>query len=142
MLGISKANVSKTMALLELPAAVLDLMREHPQKIGLSTGYELVLFYKAAGAEEALMLARRIINEGLSSRDVEDLRKRLTAKKPRKAKEISRQYKIKNGIDSGITGVIKDWDSGRVMLDLRIPDAKKREEVVEELKLRFGRASD
>ena len=140
MLGVSESNVSKTMALLGLPEAVLDLMREHPQSIGLAAGYELVLYAKAAGPESALVLASRIISEKLSSRDIEDLRKQIAGKKPRKSKDISRQYKIKNALGIGASGVIKDWDTGRVMLDLMIPDNKKREEVVEELKQRYGRA--
>lgn len=138
LLGISEGQVSKTMALLSLPPAVLDLMREHPQSIGLHAGYELVLYAKATGPEDALVLASRVISEKLSSRDIEELRKQQTGKKPRKAKDLSRQYKIKNALGIGASGVIKDWDSGRVMLDLKIPDPKKREEVVEDLKRRFG----
>jgi ParB family chromosome partitioning protein len=139
LLGISEGQVSKTMALLNLPPAVLDLMREHPQSIGLHAGYELVLYAKVVGPEDALVLASRVISEKLSSRDIEELRKQQAGKKPRKAKDLSRQYKIKNALGIGASGVIKDWDSGRVMLDLKIPDPKKREEVVEELKRRYGR---
>ncbi|MCZ2112901.1 MAG: ParB/RepB/Spo0J family partition protein [Anaerolineae bacterium] len=142
LLGISEGQVSKTMALLNLPPAVLDLMREHPQSIGLHAGYELVLYAKVVGPEDALVLASRVISEKLSSRDIEELRKQQAGKKPRKAKDLSRQYKIKNALGIGASGVIKDWDSGRVMLDLKIPDPKKREEVVEELKRRYGRPAD
>jgi len=138
ILNISEANVNKTFALLSLPQNVLDLMREHPKAIGLATGYSLVLYGRTSTPESVLALAERVINENLSSRDVDELRKTLTTGKPRKTKEVSRQYKIKAVTGMPVAGVIKDWDSGRVLLDIKITDPKKREKVVEELKQQFG----
>lgn len=50
---------------------------------------------------------------------------------------MSRQYKIRN--DRGdLLGTIKEWDSGRVMLDVKLDDRAARESLVEALKSRFG----
>jgi ParB family chromosome partitioning protein len=135
--GISAGTVNKTLALLRLPESVLGVMRERPSAIGIAAGYELTLYCKLAGEERTRELAARIINDGLSSREVEAIRKHTQEGKARKVKEISRQYKIRT--DSGqLLGTIKEWDSGRVMLDVQLPDRSAREALVEALKARFG----
>lgn len=135
--GISAGTVNKTLALLRLPESVLGVMRERPSAIGIAAGYELTLYCKLAGEERTRELAARIINDGLSSREVEAIRKHAQEGKSRKVKEISRQYKIRT--DSGqLLGTIKEWDSGRVMLDVQLTDRSAREALVEALKARFG----
>ncbi|MFS8974265.1 ParB/RepB/Spo0J family partition protein [Cupriavidus necator] len=135
--GMSAGTVNKTLALLRLPDSVLGVMRERPSAIGIAAGYELTLYCKLAGEERTRELAARIINDGLSSREVEAIRKHVQEGKARKVKEISRQYKIRT--DSGqLLGTIKEWDSGRVMLDVQLTDRSAREALVEALKARFG----
>ncbi len=135
--GISAGTVNKTLALLRLPESVLAVMRECPSAIGIAAGYELTLYFKLAGEERTRELAGRIIHDGLSSREVEAIRKQAQEGKARKVKEISRQYKIRT--DSGqLLGTIKEWDSGRVMLDVQLSDRSAREALVEALKSRFG----
>lgn len=135
--GISAGTVNKTLALLRLPESVLGVMRECPSAIGIAAGYELTLYFKLAGEERTRELAGRIIHDGLSSREVEAIRKQAQEGKARKVKEISRQYKIRT--DSGqLLGTIKEWDSGRVMLDVQLTDRSAREALVEALKSRFG----
>ncbi|WP_427307713.1 ParB/RepB/Spo0J family partition protein [Cupriavidus sp. H39] len=135
--GISAGTVNKTLALLRLPESVLGVMRERPSAIGIAAGYELTLYFKLAGEERTRELAARIIHDGLSSREVEAIRKQAQDGKARKVKEISRQYKIRT--DSGqLLGTIKEWDSGRVMLDVQLTDRSAREALVEALKSRFG----
>lgn len=135
--GMSAGTVNKTLALLKLPESVLAVMRERPSAIGIATGYELTLFHKHAGEEKTRDLALRIMNEGLSSREVEAIRKQAQEGKARKVKEISRQYKIKTS-DGDLLGTIKEWDSGRVVLDVQLVDRDAREALVEALKARFG----
>ena len=68
---------------------------------------------------------------------VEAIRKHAQEGKARKIKEISRQYKIRS--DAGqLLGTIKEWDSGRVVLDVQVNDRGAREALVETLKARFG----
>lgn len=135
--GMSAGTINKTLALLKLPESVLAVMRERPSAIGIAAGYELTLYCKTAGEERTRDLATRIMTEGLSSREVEAIRKQAQESKPRKVKEISRQYKIRT--DGGqLLGTIKEWDSGRVMLDVQLTDRSAREALVEALKTRFG----
>ncbi|AOY95128.1 chromosome partitioning protein ParB [Cupriavidus sp. USMAA2-4] len=135
--GMSAGTVNKTLALLKLPESVLAVMRERPSAIGIAAGYELTLYHKTAGEERTRELAVRIMNDGLSSREVEAIRKQAQENKPRKVKEISRQYKIRAS-GGQLLGTIKEWDSGRVMLDVQIADRSTREALVEALKTRFG----
>lgn len=135
--GISAGTVNKTLALLRLPESVLNAMREKPSAIGIATGYELTLYYKVAGEDRTRDLALRVMNDGLSSREVESIRKQAQDGKARKIKEISRQYKIRTDAGDQL-GTIKEWDSGRVVLDVQLPDRNAREALVEALKARFG----
>ncbi len=135
--GISAGTVNKTLALLRLPESVLSVMRERPNAIGIAAGYELTLYFKLAGEDRTRELATRIMTDGLSSREVESIRKQAQEGKARKVKEISRQYKIRT--DGGqLLGTIKEWDSGRVMLDVQLSDRSARDALVEALKARFG----
>lgn len=140
-LGVSESNVAKTLSLLNLPVPVIDLMREHPHAVGLHVGYELVLLARVAPEGDVLAVASKVIEGDISGRDVEDMRKALGQVKPRKSKDISRQYKIQNSV-GGARGFIKDWDTGRVMLDLHIPDQRVREALIGELRAKFESPSE
>jgi len=58
--------------------------------------------------------------------------------KHRKAREGARQYRI--GTGSSQIGTIKEWDSGKVMLEVKLDDPAKRAELVLDLRKRFGLA--
>jgi ParB family transcriptional regulator, chromosome partitioning protein len=133
--GLSWGTVNKTLALLKLPAPALDKLREHPAKFGVAVGYEVFLFAKAASEDEVITLMQRVVDEDLSSRELESLRKKRQAKPARKPKEVSRQYKIRSG--NAQVGFIKEWDSGKVAFEVLLPDSKERDALVEELKRRF-----
>ena len=51
-------------------------------------------------------------------------------------REISRQHKIL--VEGSEIGVIKEWDTGRVTLDIKLADQAEREILVAELRKRFG----
>jgi len=134
--GLSWGTINKTLAILKLSKHTLDALEEHPEKFGVAVAYEIYLFEKAAGSEAGVEMTKRVIAEDLSSRDIAKIREALVTKHPRKTKDISRQYKISRG-DVQL-GFIKDWDSGRVLLDVRVDDSIQRDVLVEELKKRFG----
>jgi ParB family chromosome partitioning protein len=133
--GLSTAAVAKTMAFLKLPEAALARLREAPAKFGIAVGYEIYQLSKLVSEKELLELMERTVSEDLSSRALESLRTKLEDAKPRKKKEVSRQYRIKSGKTQ--IGFIKEWDSGRVALDINLVDPKEREALVSELKQRF-----
>jgi ParB family chromosome partitioning protein len=133
--GLSTAAVAKTMAFLKLPEAALSKLREAPAKFGVAVGYEIYQISKLVTEQELLALMQRTVEENLSSRALESLRAKLENAKPRKKKEVSRQYRIKAGKTQ--IGFIKEWDSGRVALDINLVDPKERQALVDELKRRF-----
>lgn len=134
-IGQSQTNVSRHLSMLKLSDAVLDLVKERPADFKFTVLNELVQYERVAGQEKTLLMARRVLAGELGRRDISDARVKL-GKPTRKPKEISRQYKIK--YDGKATGVIKDWDSGRVSLEVTIVDPKERELIVNELRVRFG----
>lgn len=135
LLGVSPATVNKTLALLKLPTAAIEKMKEHPERFGVFIGYELSLASKSVSENELLQLIDRIVQEELSSREVASIRAKLEKGSIRKKKETSRQYKIRNGLNQ--IGVIKEWDSGKVSFEVTLPDPRERSAFLEELKLRF-----
>lgn len=133
--GLSASAVAKTMAFLKLPEGALAKLREVPAKFGVAVGYEIYQISKLIPEKDLLELMQRTVDEDLSSRALESLRAKIEDAKPRKKKEVSRQYRIKAG--KAQIGFIKEWDSGRVALDINLVDPKEREALVEELKRRF-----
>ena len=136
LLGVSLSTVNKTVALLGLPAATLDRMRDRPEKFGVFAGYELTLAAKKLDESELVILVERIISEDLSSREVAAIRAKLETGDQRKRKETSRQYKIQHSGQQ--IGSIKEWDSGKVALEVVLADPKERAALVAELLTRFG----
>jgi len=133
--SMSWANVNKTLSLAKLPSTIVDRISETPEKFGVTLGYELFQFHMSNGEDATLKLINRILEEDLSSRAVETLRKQMSKNLPRKPRELSRQYKIKrNGQDIGF---IKDWDSGKIAIQINGLDANERAEFVNELRKRF-----
>ena len=136
LLGVSAATVNKTLSLLNMSAAAIDKMRERPAKFGVFAGYELSLAAKKLTEPELLSLIDRIIGEDLSSREVAAIRAKLEAGDKRKPKETSRQYKIRR--EGQQIGSLKEWDSGKVSLEVSLPDSKDRAALVAALRERFG----
>jgi len=136
--GMSWGNVNKTLAILKLPTEVIDFIREAPERFGLGICYELTLFSKEMRAEIVLSFAQRIVDEEMSFRQVVDFRKKSIEGRERKAKEISRQYKLPGDMDGVNRGFIKEWDSGKVTFEVRDLTEKERADLVSDLRKRFG----
>lgn len=136
LVGLSKGQVSKTLALLDLPPSALAKIQEKPGKFSLKVGYELTLFATQLAEPDLLALIDKVVEEDLSSRQLEAMRDKSQNARPRKPKETSRQYKIRR--DGAVIGAIKDWDSGKVAFEIKLPDARQREELLGVLKQHFG----
>lgn len=135
--GQSQSNVNRTLSVLKLSIATLDIVKEAPSRFGFTILNELALFEKAAGPEKTIAMARRVLSDEVGRRDIADARAAM-GKPSRKTKETSRQYKI--SVDGKAVGVIKDWDSGKVSLEITISNPQERESVVRDLRARFGAA--
>lgn len=135
-MGVPAPTVTKTLTLLNLPESTLDEVREEPTAFGFSVLYELLQYSQYADREQTLKMAKQIRAGEVSRRDIEQARKALEHPKVRKTREGARKYSIvSNDIQ---IGSLKDWDSGKVLLEVKIDDPSKRVELVAELCKRFG----
>ncbi len=138
--GMSLPNVNKTLAALRLTGPVLDVVKEAPNSFALSLLYELSLYEAVAGQGKALAMARQIGQGELSRREITAARTQLETPKERKRKETSRQYKLQR--DGQPIGYLKEWDSGKVTFEIKFSDAAERENLVEELRTRYGQSGE
>jgi ParB family transcriptional regulator, chromosome partitioning protein len=136
-----RTTIVKTLQLLKLPITVLDIFREAPEGYTLTAGYLLTQIAPKVQPHKVEELAEQVVGGTVSTRELEDMLKALDAEKPRrKARDLSRQHKIIT--DGAEVGVIKEWDSGRVVLDVQLLDQVQRETLVAELRRRFGVDAD
>jgi ParB family chromosome partitioning protein len=135
-INVTPGYIAKTMSILKLSDPVLNLIKEDPSAYAVTALYELFMLEKVASEELVMEMARKIGAGEAGRRECEELRKKLeTPKEPRKTKETSRQYKIM--MEENVNGTLKEWDSGRVTLDLFYVDQKDRVKLVDDLKILF-----
>lgn len=140
MVGKPRTTIGKTLALLSLSEAVLDVLKDAPDKFTLTAGYELSTMAGSFDEAELVSIAQRIAEGHISTRDLDDIKKQRKNLAHRKPKEFSRQHKIVNA--TGVHGTIKDWDSGKILIELQVSDAAERERLVNELRMKFSAAGD
>ncbi|MDK9702381.1 MAG: ParB/RepB/Spo0J family partition protein [Sulfuritalea sp.] len=133
----SLAVVNRTLSILKLSPAIIDLVSQNPEAYPMSSLAELVLLETAGGTDVALAFAERLGLGEIGRTEITEARARFTAPKPRKEKETSRQYKLKMP-DGTLAGVLKEWDSGRVSFDVVCTSAAERQALVDDLKKRFA----
>lgn len=136
-----RTTVNKTLQILSLPPPVLDILKDTPDKFTLTAGYELTLMIPYFGPEDLQRFALQIASGDISTRELIRLKEeKKQPHSPRKPKEISRQHKIlSNGAQ---VGTIKDWDSGKVVLEVTLLDPTERQRLVDELRIRFGSSAE
>jgi ParB family chromosome partitioning protein len=136
--GFSLANVNKTLRILKLSAAVLEIVKEDPSLFPMSNLYELFLLEDSTGNSERTLEIVKLMKEGeISRKGIQEERAKLERPKGEKQqRNTSRAYKINK--EGRNVGSIKEWDTGRVLLDVILPDSSEREAVMLELKTRFG----
>ena len=132
----SLSNINKTLSILRLEDATLDYVKENAAAFGLSVLYELVLLEKAAGGERAFEMAKLVVSGDVGRKEIAEARTNIEVPRQRKEKETSRQYKIKEGDQK--LGFLKDWDSGKVVLEVVLADKAARAALVSELRQRFN----
>lgn len=130
--GKSAATISKTLQMLELPAAVLGIVKQQPSRFTLKLGYALGMISKAGGALQATRLAERALVEDLRPSEVEQtLRWVQAGKVTRKKREVSRKYLVEH---DGCVGTIKCSNSGKVVADLLFSEPAQKAWFFEQLK--------
>ncbi len=140
LVGKPRTTVNKTLALLNLSPGILSVLKETPDKFTLTAGYELSLMTSGFSETELIAIAQKVAAGDFSTRDLTRLREARKTKTPRKQKEISRQHKIV--MNGAHRGTIKDWDSGKVVMEVMLTDPAERERLVSELRERFNLSTD
>lgn len=140
LVGKPRTTINKTLALLNLSPGILSVLKETPDKFTLTAGYELSLMTTGFSETELIAIAQKVAAGDFSTRDLNRLREARKTKTPRKQKEISRQHKIV--MNGAHRGTIKDWDSGKVVMEVMLTDPAERERLVSELRERFNLSTD
>ena len=133
----TRSTIVKTLALLKLPPEVQDIFKEAQERYSYLAAYTLTQLVQHVTRDKLIGFAQQIVTSAITTRELEAVLAAATSETPaRKVKEISRQHKLHS--DGQEIGVIKEWDNGRVLLDIRLPDGMTREALVAEMRKRFG----
>ncbi len=127
--------------MLKLSPEIQDIFKEAQSKYSYLAGYTLTQLAQHVTQEKLVAYAEQVVAGTITTRELETVLASVTAAVPsRKPKEISRQHKLH--VNGEEIGVIKEWDNGRVLMDLRLPDGMSREALVAEMRKRFGGEAD
>ncbi len=136
-IGVAKSQLSKTLAFHKLPEPVLAKVREHPRRFGPAAAQLLAQIAQHAEDSELMRLVDGVIAEQVTIRQLEAEAARATQPKARRKPKVnSRQYKIHDG--EAAIGTLKDWDHGRVLLEVSLHDPKRRLALIDLLKKELG----
>jgi ParB family chromosome partitioning protein len=113
-LNIKQGTVSKTLAVLDLPPRVLNIIRVQPSSFGIRVAQEMRQLSKLVDEAALESIAEQVIAEKLSVRDLERMRER-RAHEPL-TRERSRAYPLQWG--GARLGSIREFEDGRLKIDL------------------------
>lgn len=131
-----RTTIVKTLAVRSLPPNVLGVLSESPESFSLTAAYELSVIAKAdVSAIEVERIARKIAAGEMSTRELERVKASLLDNKTRKSRESSRKYTLTT---SDGQGTLREFESGRVVLEIDITDPQKRDAFVADLRQRLG----
>jgi ParB family chromosome partitioning protein len=136
--GMSLSTVNRTLSLLKLSAPVLELVRGDPSSFSFSGLYEL-LQYEQAGGEpaSAQRFAMQLGNGEIGRLEISEARKAIEAPKHRKLRNTARSDLKITAEEGEQIGKLKEWDDGRVLLEVTLADPRERNALMDELKTRF-----
>lgn len=115
LVGMSPANVSKILAIAEIPRSALTIVSEYPDLLSLRFLYSLYQYWKECGDEEEVVkLVLDANKNGLGASDIDERRKRLAATPTQKPRAIKTPFAY-----AGKKGEIARFDSkGRIELSI------------------------
>jgi len=136
-LNIKQGTVSKTLALLDLPAGVLNIIKTRPASFGIRIAQELRQLSKLVDEAALESVAEQVIDEKLSVRDLERLRDRKTQEPL--TRERSRAYPLQWG--NVRLGSIREFEDGRLKIDLSNAPENLRAEIISAVKKTLAETS-
>jgi len=113
-LNIKQGTVSKTLAVLDLPTRVLNIIKTRPTSFGIRIAQEMRQLSKLVDEATLESIAEEVIAEKLSVRDLERLRERKSHEPL--TRERSRAYPLQWGGTK--LGSIREFEDGRLKIDL------------------------
>jgi ParB family chromosome partitioning protein len=142
-LGLSKANVNKTVSVMNLDRTVLDIIEQKHDLYGLTVLYELMLLQKAASVELAVEMATRVQDQGIGRKEIAMARERAGTKGTmggrKRVNETSRSYRFWNPNSNTQIGTLREWDSGKIALEVNFGgDEKEKTAFIEYIRKRFS----
>lgn len=135
-LNIKQGTVSKTLALLDLPAGVLNIIKTRPASFGIRIAQELRQLSKLVDEAALESVAEQVIEEKLSVRDLERLRDRKTQEPL--TRERSRAYPLQWG--NVRLGSIREFEDGRLKIDLSNAPENIRADIISAVKKALAEA--
>lgn len=129
-LNIKQGTVSKTLAVLDLPPRVLNIIRTRPASFGIRIAQEMRQLSKLVDEAALESIAEQVIAEKFSVRDLERMRER-KAHEPL-TRERSRAYPLQWG--NARLGSIREFEDGRLKIDLSNAPETLRANIVSAVK--------
>jgi ParB family transcriptional regulator, chromosome partitioning protein len=133
-MNVDKSEVTATLSVGELPVPLIEEMLDSGVTFGMNMAYAIVKHYRAKGEKGAAALIRRIIDEGLSVRKVNEIVQRAensSSPSPKRAR-YSERVEVKFFGDVHV-GDLRTYGEDRLSLDLRGLDRAVRDRVQERI---------
>jgi len=119
-LDLSKAQVSKTLSLTELPSHLLRSMAENEEGVGLATAYNIKLIYKRKGEELAEQILERVLAGELTVKQLQEMNRRAEGGEPLRRTKAHYRTRVQFAGEEGIElGELKGFQDGRTELKLK-----------------------
>ena len=138
-IGKSKANISKTLKVLELDHDVLEVVKMDPAAFALVTLYELTFLQKAAGAQMAIQYANKVLDEGIGMMEIAAARAKYEAiagKEPsRRRNELSSYHYI--WAHNTRIGSIRIKPTGEIDLNVNFSSRDAADKFLDDMRERF-----
>lgn len=120
-LGVDKSAVTMTLAVGELPEDLIGEMLDHPSQFGMNAAYAVVKFFRRRGAEATRKFTKKVLDEGLSVRQINALVKSAEAN-PDQSKVSRQRYSQRLEIkllDGVHVGDLRTYGDDCLKLDLK-----------------------
>lgn len=134
-LGLSKGTVSKTLKSLSISPEVMDLINEAPASFALTVLYELALFEPLGGIKRTKELVQQVVKDEIGRKEIQHARSLLEDAPTRSRRKTSQQYQLHYGASA--VGLLKEWETGKLEIEIEISDPVARASLVESLKAIF-----
>ncbi|UDG82632.1 ParB/RepB/Spo0J family partition protein (plasmid) [Candidatus Vallotia cooleyia] len=134
-LGIDESTVAVALGISKLPEFVMLEMMTRSDRFGSNMAYHVARYFSEKGTDCTLRLINKIINDGLSTRQVADIVKGRAIPseklKPLRRQRYTQRLEIK--VDGETLGDLKSYSDDRLELKLRGLTRNKRDKLLSQI---------